>query len=474
MKKVLLICILLAAFTTNGQVVLTLDSCRTLALKNNYTMANAALTEQKARYEYKSIIANYLPDIAGYGYALYTNRDLTYNFGGAYLPTFNTDLATGTLVPNLLLDPNGNMIIGPDGNPVFRQYAMIPPMELKVKLSGSYAAGVKLIQPVFTGFKISTATKMAGIGKKMAVDNTDLSSQNLIVKVDEAYWQLVRATQLEMVANKYLETILTAEKQVSDAIAVGLALNNDLLKVQVKENEARLMLSKAQNGHILAAMNLCNIVDLPLSTQVMPQNPEQEMEVQPVELLSGGNITNRPDYRLLDRQVEMKQSQVKLIRSDYLPTLGVAATYGYIDGLKVGDNKLLESSNTSVLAQLSFPLFHWGEGYHKISSAKVDLKIAENERENYHHLMELEIEQSKLLMKEATFRIKLTTKSLEQAKENMKVVTDRYELGMETVSALLQAQAEWQKAWAEQIESVADYRMMKSKYLKATGKLLPL
>lgn len=471
MKKALLIFTLLAACNAHGQVVLTLDSCRNLARQNNYTLTNAALTEQKARHEYKAVAANYLPEFSGYGNALYTNKDLAYNFNGAYLPTYIPDPATGTLIPNLLLDPNGNMIIGPDGNPVFKQYAMIPPMELKIKLNGSYMAGIKMVQPIFTGFKISTATKMAGIARKMAAHNTDLTSANLIVKVDEAYWQLVRATQLETVANKYLETIHSAEKQVSDAIAVGLVLNNDLLKVQVKANEARLMLSKAQNGHTLAAMNLCNIIGLPLSTQVMPDIQEQELPIETNETLLTGDITNRPDYQLIDRQVEMKQSQVKLIRSDYLPRLGIAATYGYMEGLELGDKKLLESSNTAIIAQLSFPIFHWGEGHHKIASAKADLKIAENERDNLHRMMELEKEQYKLRMNEATYRIQLTSSSLEQAKENMKVVTDRYEMGMETISALLQSQAEWQKAWAEQIESIADYRMMSIKYRKAAGDL---
>lgn len=471
MKKIFSIFLFFTAISSQGQVILSLDSCRNLALKNNYTISNATLTAQKAKHEYKAVLANYLPDIAGYGYALYTRKDLSYNFGGAYLPTYVMDPASGKLVPNLLLDPNGNMIIGPDGNPLFKQYAAIPAMELKAKLNGSYAAGIKLVQPVFTGLKITTATRMAGIARTMADDNLDLTNENLLLKVDEAYWQLVRATQLEMVAGKYLETVQTIEKQVTDAIDVGLAFHNDLLKVQVKVNEARLLLSKTKNGQQLASMNLCNIIGYPLSSMIIPDTTDQLMELNGEDYLNGGDITKRPDYRLLENQVKLKESQVKLVRSDYLPTLGVVATYGYLDGLKVGNEKLLQSSNTAVLAQLTFPLFHWGEGYHKMASAKADLQIAENERDNIHRLMELEKEQYRLLAQEATYRIQLTTKSLEQASENKKVITDRYELGLETLSALLQAQSEWQKAWAEQIESFADYRLINLKYLKANGNL---
>lgn len=471
MKKIYLLSLVLTVFNTQAQVVLSLDSCRELAGKNNYTLANASLTEQKANYEYKAVLSNYLPNISGFGYALFTNRDLIYNFSGAYLPTYVPDLSTGKLVPNLLLDPNGQMIIGPDGNPVFKQYTLLPPMELKVKIDGSYATGLKAVQPVFTGFKILTATKMAGIARKMASDNSDLCASNLMVQVEEAYWQLVRATELEVVATKYLETVKAVEKQVADANATGFTLNNDLLKVQVKVNEAQLMLSKAQNGHALAAMNLCNIIGLPISTLVIPDKADQENDIKSEISLIEGSIVNRPDYRLLDKQIEMKRAQVKLIRSDYLPHMGVAVTYGYINGLEMDGERLFNSANTSVIAQLSVPLFHWGEGYHKTESAKADLKIAENERDNLHHLMELEKEQYRFLLKDAGFRTQLMAKSLEQAAENVKVVKDRYELGLETITALLAAQAEWQKAWAEQIESWADYRITKIKYMKAAGNL---
>ena len=39
-----------------------------------------------------------------------------------YLPTAVPDLATGQLVPNIMVGPNGQPIIGADGNPVFNSY----------------------------------------------------------------------------------------------------------------------------------------------------------------------------------------------------------------------------------------------------------------------------------------------------------------------------------------------------------------
>ncbi len=471
MKKILFIALILSGISAEAQIVLSLDSCRNLALKNHYIIANARLTEQKARYEYRAIQANRLPNISGYGDALFTDKALEFNFGGAYLPTYVPDPATGNLIPNLLLDPNGQMITGPDGNPVFKQYAMIPPMKLDFKLNGSYAVGLKAVQPLFTGFKITNASKMANLGRKMASDNVELSTSNVKLQVEEAYWQLVKVVQLGKVAQQYLETVQAVEKQVRDALSAGFTMNTDLLKVQVKVNEAQLMLSKAKNGQILAAMNLCNVTGLPLTTMVVPDTADQKEDYLSETLISESTIANRPEYRILDRQIEMKRSQVKLTKSDFMPRVGIAATYGYMDGLKVQNEKLLESTNTTLIAQVTIPIFHWGEGYNKTASAKADLKIAENERENLHQLMELEQQQYRLMQNDAIYRIQLTTKSLEQAEENMKVSKDRFELGLETIASLLEAQTQWQKASADRIEAISDYKITRTKYLKASGNL---
>ena len=59
----------------------------------------------------------------------------------------------------------------------------------------------------------------------------------------------------------------------------------------------------------------------------------------------------------------------------------------------------------------------------------------------------------------------------EQAKENLRVSEDQYEVGMENLTNLLEAQVQWQQAWSEWVDAKATLKLCESEYLKAIGKL---
>ena len=45
------------------------------------------------------------------------------------------------------------------------------------------------------------------------------------------------------------------------------------------------------------------------------------------------------------------------------------------------------------------------------------------------------------------------------------------EVGMETLTNYMEAQAQWQKAWSDWIEAKAELRVNETYYLKSTGRL---
>ena len=55
-------------------------------------------------------------------------------------------------------------------------------------------------------------------------------------------------------AQKYKAVVNELVRNLTDAYETGMASRNDLLKAQVKLNEAELMLQKAENGKDLACL----------------------------------------------------------------------------------------------------------------------------------------------------------------------------------------------------------------------------
>lgn len=466
MKKIaIFIGVLLLAGIGEAQVVeLNLQKCRQMALDYSRKLQMAGQQEQKAGYEKKSYRASFLPKISGTGLYTYVQKKSEYKIDGGYLPVYQVnDQGSPDLAKSI-------KFLDADGKPVFNQYAFLPDIDLALGIQHAYTVGVMLEQPLYMGGKVRSAFRMAAIGQELAGLNVRYSRLEVITEADEAYWQYLRVKEQAKAAGKYLEVVTELVRNVTDAIQTGMAAQNDLLKAQVKQNEAELMVQKAANGVALSGMNLCRVIGVDLHSALMVTDSLQTGLI-PEVLATMDDITARPEYHMLEKQVELKEKQVALTRSDFLPQLGVAATYGYGDGVKLnGESDAIASF--VAMASLKVPIYSWGEGRNKVKAMKAEEEMAKLQKEETAQLMQLEVAKTRFNVEDAATRVKLTRKSLTQAEENLQVSKNRFEVGMETITNYMEAQAQWQKAWSDWIDARAELRLSETYYLKATGRLV--
>lgn len=479
----------------SAQEPLTLESSREMALKNNKQIAIAAEGSEMAGYNVRAYKSNFLPKITATGNYLLTTASLEKSVPSFHLPTYIPD-ASGELVPNILTTV--------DGLPIFKEYAYFPGMDLRLKPNATYTAGLRVEMPIYMGGKISSAYNMSKIGAEMAQLNEAKTRNEVIMQVDVAYWTYVETLELAKTAGAYNELVKQLVVDVANAYDAGMVPRNDLLKVQVKLNEVELQLLRAENGVRLAMMNLCHIIGLPLNSEIKvehvmagdgaldsdgaldnetylnidgssniegPRKKEDYMKNKKSKVVPLPDLFSRPEYELLSKQIELKERQVQLVKSDFLPSVGIAGNMGYANGLKLNDSKLLDNTAFSAVVNVSIPLFHWGEGRNKVRSAMTEIRMATLQREELTEKMELEIQQASQAYSESEARMVLTKRSLNQAEENLRESSDRYESGLETLSNLMEAQAMWQQAHSEVISANSAYKIAETAYLKAAGRL---
>jgi outer membrane protein TolC len=464
------LCLCASFWKVDAQEIMTLEKCRESALEHNRTIAVAAFREAQAEDTRKAYRANFFPKISATGDYLYTHANLKYRLAGNYLPTFVPDPVTGQLQPNVLLNPvTGEPVIGADGNPVFKQYAYFPDMNLSLRLSGAWMAGVRAEVPVYSGGKIASGYRMAKTGSEMATLNVRLTRIDVLVRTDEAYWMHVQAQELLKLALSYRRVVTELLRNVQNAQQVGLKHANDVLKVQVKLNEAEVQLLRAQDGVTLSRKNLCHTIGLPLdSLLVLPETGEESSSVA---VVAAADYAERPEWLLLEQQVRLKEQQIQLTQSDFLPQIGLLAQYGYVNGPELNGARLSAQVSFSVLASVRIPLFHGGEGRHKIRAAQAERDAARLEREHVGEQLALELARAVDQCNESMLEVELTARSLQQAEENQKLSGLQYEAGMETLSDYLEAQAAWQQARTEYVKAQTRRRMNETYYLRAAGRL---
>lgn len=452
------ICILflfLFSYTSYGQDM-TLERCREMALGNNKQIAIAGQNKEKTSSMVKQYRANFLPKLSAQalGYYNSTSNDINVKMGSISL--FDPNSLGGLIPPELLPIINSLSVVN------------IPDVNFNLRLNNTYVAGVNLDQPVYMGGKITSAYKMSKIGDEIAELNKQLTEAEVIVETDKAYWLCVQAIELSKSAGKYKEVVEEFHRVVKNAGEVGMKSQNDLMKVQVQLNQAELQLLRAQNGVRLSQMNLCHIIGIPFQGDL---NLSYSFEKPLIDVNQTSGISLRPEYAMLNKQVELKTQERRLVQSDFLPNVGIRGSYNYINGVRLNDEPLFNSGSFSAMFSVNIPLFHWGEGSRKIKVAEAETKIMQLQRDDLNEKMELELEKALNSYNEALLEVELTRVALSQAEENLKMSRDHYEAGMETISDYLEAQTIWQNSQSEYIVAKTKLEICKTEYLKAAGQL---
>lgn len=450
------------AHAQNAVRQLTLEQARELALQNNKDITKSKLTIEQTQNDMRAYKTNFYPRINALVTDFYSTSHGDFSIEGGHLPIYTLNPTTGTYLPNVT--PNA------DGSYTLNQYADFPSQKIEYKLNNIFLGSLTLTQPLYMGGKIRSAYKMASLGANMATENLRLTESQVLLRTDEAYTQAVRARQLADVARSYKQLLDELMKNVESAVRHGLKERNDILKVQVKLNEAELSIQRADNATRLATMNLCHIVGLPLTT-ALELRADQFSDDIPVADIVEQSVARRPESAILQAKTDIAAQQVRLTRSDYMPQLALFASGSYVNGVKVGDSKLLNNGAVTVGAMLKVPIVTFGERTYKIRSAKAKQQLAQMDQQDLTEQMQLELARATNLYTEAQTEVRLTRNSLEQAEENMRLARKQYDVGMEPLSQLLDAQALWQQASADVVNAQCQLQLAHTQLLKAQGRL---
>lgn len=470
MKQILVflyVCVLGGLPVKSLAQTLTLDECISKALAQNKSLSSARLKVEQTRFDMKSYKANFYPQINLLATDFYSTAKGNFTIAGGHLPIYKYVESEGQFMPDVTENE--------DGTHKLNQYADFPSKSMEWKLKNMFLGTISLMEPIYSGGKISTAYEMSKLGVNMAQENIRLTETEVVVRTHEAYYLAVKAKELGEVARSYKVLLDELKKNVEGAFRHGMSTRNDIMKVQVKLNEAELSIQKADNAYRLACMNLCHIIGMPLNSEIcvvatdMGAGDEAAIDMQPG--VNDTSLVRRPEHLILENKTELARQQVKLTKSDYMPNVALGATYAYANGGELAGKRLLDNGSATVGVVVKVPLDLFGGATNKIRSAKAAYQIALLEEQDLNEQMQLELSQCQNLREEALTEVHLCQVALEQAAENMRLSKQQYEVGFETLSDYLETQALWQQCNANLVNARCQLQLSQMKLLKAAGKL---
>lgn len=468
-----------------AQNTLTLNDCREMALKNNKSIKISEERLLSAQEKRKIAFTNFLPNFQASGTYLYNSKNLSLMAEDALLPvgTMAPD-GSFTLRPDQIgnqfdqygrpLDRNG-VPFNPATNPekiIFKDYALLPKEAMEFDIQNIFTLGIGFTQPIFMGGKILELYRISKIMEEMAKIQLDNSQVNLMVEVDEAYWRVVSLVNKYNLAKEYHQLLLKTSSNVEEMVNEGVATKSDALKVRVKLNEAEMTLSKAENGLSLSKMLLCQICSMPIDSEFTLSDELLKQEVilnNDINIASA--LNNRTETQLLDNLIEISKSAERIAFSKYLPNIVGTGNYlatnpNTFNGL----DKSFKGMFTIGLG-LQVPIFHFGENYRSVKTAKIGVRIAQLEKEEALEKMELQINQMLFKVKEANKQKIMAANNIEKAKENLESALIGFESGVITTSDLMEAQTAYISAKSEEIDAEINSIMTNVYLEKSLGNL---
>ncbi len=443
--------LLLMVGSVSAQQVLTLKECRKQAIDHNKQLKKARFQTDEAKEQVKAARTNYLPALSAEANLMQLISNEKINTNGSFLPTAESEEAAQK------------------GEFTGMSDVWMPGMSLEMNNTSIIYGGLSVTQPVYAGGKINTGNKMADAGLEIAGMSYDLKYSEIIELTDQAFWNVAMVEANIDLANKYIEMLTELEDLTTSMYDLGLQPASEKLKVNVQKNEAELQLMIAKNGLRIAKMNLNQILGNKLQKDIVIKY-DSLSSFTLMDLSNGTSMAehNRNELKILEKQIQLAELDKKMIMGDYLPELGVGIQY---TGIYVKDFKDDITFNPMVAAQLTIPIFQWGQGRHKQKAAQLKIKQNQTEFNRTNDLINLEVMSTKVKVEEAFEAIIIAEKNIEAAEENLSETRLSYEVGLNSTTDLLNAQTTWLNAKAQQIKALAQYKVLETSWKKVTGKL---
>ena len=456
--------------------VISLDSCRNMALANNKQLRIAGEKIKQADYQKKSAIAAYLPALDFEGTYVYNQKELSLIENDAMLPTKSFDVTTGKYNYNLVTDALGIPILV-NGKPIPSQVALLPKSALTYDIHNVFAGAITLTQPIFMGGKIHAMNKITKYAKSIAKHKLDMASEDIIYSVDVAYWQVVSLKSKERLAGSYVTLLDTLNKNVNAMVQQGVATKSDALSVEVKLNEANTDLIKVKNGLSLARMLLAQLCGLPINSvfTLQDENPESVFTAKHNNNLYNINevYERRNDIKALELATSIYKQKANVERASMLPQIAIVGAYTITNPNSFNGFKNEFDGMFSIGATVKIPLWHWGGNYNKYRAAKSDVIISKLELEDTKEKIALQVNQALFKMQEAENTYSATKVNLQKAEENLRSALLGFKEGVLSTHDVMEAQTAWLKASSDVLDARIDVRLCDVYLTKVLGNLKP-
>lgn len=443
-RNIILMALFLSGITASAQQVLSLQQVKEQALAHNISIRTAEDAVREAREQKKEAFANYFPQVSATGMGFKTNTDM-----------LKTSINTASLLPSSLATALPPALAG-----------MIPPTLSFSMLDRGLMAGVAAIQPVFAGGRIINGNKLARAGVEASEIQKQISENNVELTATQYYWQIISLKEKQRTLDAVDAMLRQLEHDATMAVKAGVGMRNDLLQVQLRQNEVESNRIKLDNGLRLARRVLAQYIGAGGETDAADTVNTASMPPFLIQEVNNDDaVAATPEYKLLQKNVEVTRLQKQMEIGKNMPSIGIGATYSHYnmaEGMK--------NTFGMVFATVTVPISQWWGGAHAIKRRQIAEDVARRQLADNRQQLAIRIQKNRDDVNDAYKQLAIARKGIEQSEENLRLNRNFYQAGTVTMNNLLDAQQKYQQCRDNYTEAYATLQSKVVEYEQSIGR----
>ncbi len=338
----------------------------------------------------------------------------------------------------------------------------------------TYVASLTATQPLFAAGRVGAALRIASEYQSATRHGLTEQLSEIELQLRTAYIRAQLAAELEAIAGAAVEQADAFLAQQRLRFESGTASELDVLRAEVAAENLRPPLVDARNAAAIATLGLKRLLDIPVATPLRLTTalaPPSADEVTRASTRVPDLLDRRPVLLGAERQIEIREQQVRIARSMHMPSVDLRINYGRqafpSSVFGVRDATWLPDFTATIGVQI--PIF---SGFRVSADAQAARIALDQERLRLTQLREnvtIQYEQALGERDRAAAGLVARQRNVEQARRVHELTVLQYENGVATQLEVSDARLALLQSRTTLAQAIADFHLASAAVLRARG-----
>ena len=335
-------------------------------------------------------------------------------------------------------------------------------------------SGVLNISLLIFAPSVYKAMSMTKTDIELAVEKSRASKLDLVNQVTKGYYQLMLTQDSYDVLQKSYKLAEDNYNIVNAKYQQGTVSEFDKISAEVQMRSIKPNVISAGNAVTLSKLQLKVLmgVTADVDIEIADNLGNYETELFANELNQpAANLNNNTTMKQLDLNRKMLNQNIKSLRTNFMPTLGMNYSYQY-QSLYNEDWNILDynwSGSSALMFTLSIPLYK-ASNFTKLKSNRIQIRQLEQNRLDTERKLNMQITSYQNNMAASSEQVVSNRENVMQAQKAVQIAGKRYEVGKGTVLELNTSQVQLTEAELTYNQSIYDYLVAKADLDQVLGK----